>query len=608
MCGFAGYIDRDLRPGLLPVMLGRIAHRGPDGEGQWTSSTSRWQVALGHRRLAIIDLETGAQPLGAGNSQIIFNGEIYNYRELRAGLTGVSFRTESDTEVLFELLKAFEAEEALRRLNGMFAFAFWHQDSLLLARDRAGIKPLYYAELPGGGLAFGSELAALLEHPGIAKRVDHESLAQYFFLDYSLPPRSLIQGVKKLEPGTFVRWQNGKLSAPEKYWELQERPLAEEPRPEDLRQRLSLAVQRQLVADVPVGVLLSGGLDSSLVAALARPHVKGPLRTFSIGFEDPSYDESAYARRMARELGSQHTEKIFSETDLIERAEKVLDALDEPLADPSLLPTSLLAEVAAAEVKVALGGDGGDELWAGYPTYRAHRYANWYARLPSVVQRSAAGVASALPVRHGYQSFEWKAKRFTQRWDEDPLLRHFRWMSGSDLPALGQLGLTVDRFWRELPRFRDSLNQELALDFSTYMPGSVLTKVDRASMAHGLEVRPPFLDADFVDWSFSVPSSWKLRGGLSKFLLKKAAEGLLPPEIIYRRKKGFGIPLAPWLNGPLAGLVDQTLTDSPLWNFLPREPFAIWRTEHRALKADHSKTLWAMVVLDRWAQRFDCHS
>lgn len=369
-----------------------------------------------------------------------------------------------------------------------------------------------------------------------------------------------------------------------------------------------------MIADVPVGILLSGGLDSSAIAFLAAKRSQERIRTFSIGFADPAYDESPFARLMAKELNSVHIERTFDEGALLASMEAILNGLDEPMADPSLLPTSLLAEVASTHVKVALGGDGGDELWAGYPTYKAHRMAHAYRALPHLLRKKLIPWAvEKLPVQSGYQRFDWKAKRFAGRWDDDPARRHLRWMSGADLPDLQEIssleGFSVDSLWANLKNSStDSLNNVLALDFKTYLPGSVLAKVDRASMAHGLEVRPPFLDSEFVDWSFSLPSSLKQRNGVGKYLLKKVAERFLPHSIVHRRKKGFGIPLSAWLKRPLAPKVRHILDDSPLWDFLHQETFREWHEEHLAMRKDHSKPLWALIVLDAWVKRFGCHS
>lgn len=642
MCGIAGFITRitdasqnetaDLRR--LHSMMDRIAHRGPDGAGHWTGVNTGWRVCLGHRRLSIIDLEGGRQPLGNedGSIQITFNGEVFNFQELRSGLEakGHRFATRSDTESIVHHYEE-RGSQGLSELNGMFAFAIWDQRTgeLLLARDRAGIKPLYYASTSDGGIAFASELASLLQHPGVERELDREGLACYFFSDCALHPRSLVKGVRKLEPGHFVSWKDGKLGVPKPFWTLDDvEPLFspgkdpdEKALEEQLLAVLSDSVRRQLVSDVPLGVFLSGGIDSSLVAALASRERRDPVRTFSIAFEDPSFDESSHARLVARHIGSDHTEETLSAAALVEVCDSALSSLDEPLADPSLLPTYLLSRLTARHVKVALGGDGGDELWAGYPTYLAHRFGHLYGALPKIARQSIIpGMISALPVHDRYQSLEWKAKRFTQRWDDDPIRRHLRWMSSTDLPdlerALGpEAGASDFRPTRLLrsPLFaEDETNGFLALDFRTYLPGSVLTKVDRASMAHGLEVRPPLLDNESVAFAMGLPSSYKLRHSLasstSKYLLKRVARRLLPASIVDRPKKGFGIPLSSWLKGPLRARVDSALERSPLWDALSRDAFRLWNREHQESRIDRSKTLWALIVLDHWMKREKIHA
>jgi asparagine synthase (glutamine-hydrolysing) len=624
MCGIAGYIDGRSAPGSEPVlesMIRRLKHRGPDGQGVWKESRGKWSIALGHRRLSIIDVEHGGQPFASqdGSAQITFNGEIFNFLELapRLEAKGVRLRTHSDTEVLVELCR-LRGASALGDLNGMFAFGFWdrREETLLLARDRAGIKPLYYASLPDGGIAFSSELTSVIQHPSLRREISLSALTGYFFSDYVHAPESLISGVKKLAPGHFLTWHDGKITEPKPYWNLSEvTPLTELPSSEvlvdTLEKLLQRAVDRQLIADVPVGVFLSGGIDSSLIAALAQRERRTPLKTFTISFEDKDFDESAYARLVAKHLGTEHIEEPLKAGALLEHLDRALDCLDEPLADPSLVPTFLLSEVAAAHVKVVLGGDAGDELWSGYPTYHAHHLARWYAKVPTWFRRGAIerGV-SRLPVNLAYQSFEWKAKRFALRWDEDPLRRHLSWMSATSLPWLGQL---FPSFRGEPPIFQgvasrdfsDLMNALLALDFHTYLPGSVLTKVDRAAMAHGLEVRPPFLDTEVIQWSFSLPSDLKRQGKAGKLLLKQMAQKWLPREILDRPKKGFGIPIARWLRGPLQDRVKSLLHSSPLWEspLVSRTAFQTGAANLASLREDFSKPLWALIVLDHWMRK-----
>jgi asparagine synthase (glutamine-hydrolysing) len=618
MCGIAGFIERRPNPEALPRMLARLAHRGPDGEGQWRREVGPWHVSLGHRRLAIIDVEGSPQPMENedGALALTYNGEIYNFQELRPALerAGHRFRTRGDTEVVVHQVEEHGAG-GVAALHGMFAFALWDGRArrLILARDRAGIKPLYYAELDDGGLAFASELTSLLAHGGARRELAPEGLASYFFSDYVHAPETIVRGVRKLAPGHTLVWEDGRLSEPRPYWTVPA-PGPAPVRSDDelaasLWSDLGRAVKAQLVSDVPVGIFLSGGVDSSCVATLAAA-AGGRMKAFSIGFDDATFDESKYARLVAERLDVELVSETLHERNLLDVLDAALDKLDEPMADPSLLPTYLLSRLAARHVKVVVGGDGGDELWGGYPTYRAHGYASLWARVPGFLRAGVGRAVGLLPIDDRYQSLEWKLRRFTERWAHDPVTRHLRWMSSVDLPDLaralpstrGARPATLDA---RLPETDDRMQRLLALDFTTYMPGSVLTKVDRASMAHGLEVRPPLLDDALVDLAFSLPSTYKVRGGATKVLLKRAARGKLPDEIIDRPKKGFGIPLAAWLRGPLRARVADITARSPLWDtgLLDRAVFAGWAREHQERRRDHAKALWALLVLDHWYRR-----
>lgn len=366
-----------------------------------------------------------------------------------------------------------------------------------------------------------------------------------------------------------------------------------------------------MISDVPLGVFLSGGIDSSVVAALAQKHAGKKLHTFSIAFDDPDFDESRYAFIVAAHIGSSHVQRTLSEAMLLQTLDRALDCLDEPIGDPSIVPTFLLSELAAGEVKVALGGDGGDELWAGYPTYRALRYAQLFARVPPTVRRRIiAPLVGSLPTRHGYQSIEWKLKRFVLRWDDRPAMRHLRWMSNTDLPDLADCLADAPGWPEGLERFTGQngawdLNRALALDLASYLPGAVLAKVDRASMAHGLEVRPPMLHEPLVEFAFSLPPAMKLRGQTTKAVLKDAARGLLPDAIIDRPKKGFAIPLSRWLRGPLHGQMRDVVEQGRIWESgtLKQATFRRWLSEHQAGVVDRSKPLWALLVLERFYSR-----
>ena len=620
MCGIAGVIQKRAAEPVLARMLAAVSHRGPDGEGAWHGTSGPWHVALGHRRLAIIDLEGGAQPMGNADGSLVitYNGEVYNFRDLRRTLEreGHSFRTRCDTEVIVHHFEQYGAG-GLRDLNGMFAFAIWDERShrLVLARDRMGIKPLYYAALADGGVAFASELTALVAHEGIRCELSVDGLVSYFFSDYVHAPHTILRRVHKLPPGHSVTWHDGRLDAPRPFW----RPTAPRPAPtasdDELARRLwtglENAVDAQLIADVPVGIFLSGGIDSSCVATLAAQKAGSRTKAFSIGFDDTSFDESQYARRVAEQLNVEHVVEKLREQDLLDVVDVVLDRLDEPMADPSLLPTFVLSRLAARHVKVVVGGDGGDELWGGYPTYRAHVYASVYSRIPNWLRNEVVPRAlERLPIDDRYQSLEWKLRRFSERWDDDDVTRHLRWMSSIDCPDLplaihGADGVTPATLRAVLPDSGDRLARLMLLDLTTYMPGSVLAKVDRASMAHGLEVRPPFLDNDLAAFALSLSSKYKVRRDRGKYLLKLAARGKLPDEVIDRPKKGFGIPLAAWLRGPLRTRIDDAVNASPVWQLgvLNQAAFQTKNREHQARQRDNSKPLWALLVLDRWVRR-----
>ena len=619
MCGIAGFIQKTPNPDALPRMLARIAHRGPDGEGVWDRQLGGWQVALGHRRLSIIDVAGGTQPMENGDGAVVitYNGEVYNFMRLRAALerSGHQFRTRSDTEVIVHHFEQ-HGVAGIPALEGMFAFAIWEARTrrLTLARDRAGIKPLYYAELSDGGIVFASELHALLAHGGVDAELSIEGLASYFFSDYVHPPATIVRKVRKLPPGHTIIWQDGNFGLPHAYWQMPAPgPTPAKPDGElaaELWSNLERAVSSQLVSDVPVGIFLSGGIDSSIVATAAAA-AGGRMKAFSIGFENATFDESKYARMMAERLDVEWISETLHERNLLDVLDVALDHIDEPLADPSFLPTFLLSRLAARHVKVVVGGDGGDELWGGYPTYRAHRMAAVYRHVPAWIRNHViGGVVGRLPIDDRYQSLEWKLRRFTKRWDDDMVTRHLRWMSTIDLPDLERAipaakGMRPATLSAALPETDDLLQRILALDFSTYMPGSVLTKVDRASMAHGLEVRPPLLDDAMLDLSFSLPSRYKLRRGSGKYLLKLAARGKIPDEIIDRPKKGFGIPLASWLRGPLRDRIGEVVAHSPAFDrgILDGEVFRAWNQAHQKKRADHSKPLWALFVLDHWLRR-----
>ncbi len=619
MCGIAGFVEfqGEADRFVLARMTARLAHRGPDGDGLHVQGP----VALGHRRLAIIDLAGGTQPLcnEDGTVWVTYNGELYNEYELRAQLIaqGHRYRTTSDTESLVHLY-----EEAgpgfVSQLNGMFSFGIWDSQRrrLLLARDRMGQKPLYYALLPGGGLAFASEPKSLFEHPGVSRELDHDSLARYLFYEYLPTPHSIWAGISKLPPGHFLEWTDGQVRI-ERYWTP--------PRPDsDVRHRVTAegfwsefrdSVGRHRRADVPIGVFLSGGVDSSsVVAALCELEPPESIRTFSIGFEDPSFDESPQARRVAAHLGTKHHERLFSVETVLELLPEVAGWLDEPFGDASVLPTHLLSRFAREQVKVVLGGDGADELLAGYPTFQAERVAHWYKALPGPLRQMLRAGVDALPVNHQNFSLDFKLKQFLRGAGELPPVAHQRWLGSFSGPELNALLVQPPRIDVETEHLKraialagsDPLTNALLLYQETYLPEDILFKVDRASMACGLEVRAPMLDAQLVDRIEALPPSFKLAGRQSKRILKQAVASRLPAEILKRPKKGFGIPVATWLRGPLTGLLDDLLGIDQLTHQGLFRPEMVRRlvNEHRAGSHNHRKPLWTLLMFQLWHRKW----
>jgi len=627
MCGIAGFTALGAPPedgeGVLHRMTRSLTHRGPDDEGFHVAPG----VFLGHRRLSIIDLDSGRQPQQSEDGQVVvvFNGEIYNYVELREELRGhgVSFRTASDTEVLLEGYRHW-GEEVLSRLNGMFAFAIWdgRDQSLLLARDRMGQKPLYYANT-SRGLVFGSEMKALLAHPWIERDISHSAVRKYLLYDSVPTPHSIFEGVQKLPAGAMGRWSDGKMNV-RSYWDMNF-PEAPEGDLESLSKQLwtllEEAVRLRLRSDVPLGVFLSGGIDSSAILALMATHMPAEeIRTFSIGFHDPSFDESSYARRVAEHFGTQHQERILDPETMVEILPRILSTLDEPMADGSLIPTYLLSEFTREHVTVALGGDGGDELFLGYPTFQAHKVARQLRFLPSWVFTSMMEpVARLLPVSTRNISFDYKVKRFLRGMRFDPFARHFVWIGGLDPLAQHQVlhpeflqGCGDDVIFEDVEQHRQQVSSRDEYDTLSYlysklyMGDDILVKVDRASMAHGLEVRAPFLDHQVVDFVTALPSQMKLDGYQMKAILKKMLRGRVPDEVIDRPKKGFGIPIAAWLKGPLLSwardlLSSQSLRDDGIFN--PAGVQALL-DEHVAGRADHRKALWSILVFQLWREEF----
>lgn len=631
MCGIAGFIHANgqtASEATLERMTGTLHRRGPDGFGHWVNGSA----ALGHRRLSIIDLAGGAQPMSNedGTVWVTFNGEIYNEPKLRKTLLqkGHTFRTGSDTECLVHLYED-EGPDFVRHLNGMFALAIWDipRRRLVLARDRMGQKPLYWSVCDDGTLVFASEPKALLENPAFQGGLDRESLAQYLFFEYLPYERSIWQGVQKLRPGHRLVFEQGNVEI-KRFWKppvgLNRAFSAKDAEnlPEAFWERFRSAVHSHSRADVPLGVFLSGGVDSSAVAA-ALVEIQGAERveTFSVGFEEASFDESSHARLVAKHLGTKHRERIFRAETLIDLVPKVTDWLDEPFGDASLLPTHLLSCFARESVTVALGGDGADELMAGYPTFTAEPWLERFQAMPAFMRKVVSGMVRGLPVRHSNFSLDFKAKQFLRGANVPAALAHQRWLgsfSGAELAAVLAEPPRFDiekeyltRLMEEWPAVAGEAERRLLQYQATYLPEDILFKVDRASMAASLEVRAPFLDAELVDWLAALPYEVKRRGGHGKLLLKKALQGKLPGEIMNRPKKGFGIPVAAWLRGPLKGWMTDLLGEERLRRQGLFQAEAVGRMVDEHLKGvrDHRKPIWTLLVFqiwyDRWLTRRD---
>jgi asparagine synthase (glutamine-hydrolysing) len=604
VCGIVGNVfaraDRTPDPAVLKRMNDRLAHRGPDDEGFFLEGPA----ALAMRRLKIIDLATGQQPMHGEHRRVwaVFNGEIYNYRELTAELAGRghTFLTRSDTEVI---VHGYEERglAAVSDLEGMFAFALWDAPArtLVLARDRIGIKPLYYAALPDQ-IVFASELKALVEHPAIDRTLDLTALSRYLAHEYVPEPASIFRSIRKLPAGHWLTYTDGRLKV-EPYWTVSFRPdptIGAADAVQELRGVLDLAVRQHLISDVPLGVFLSGGIDSSAVAAFASRHIGGRLKTFSIGFDDPSFDESAHARRVAQTLGTDHHE----------------DVLDARGA------TFLLSRFARRSVTVALSGDGGDELFAGYPTYQAHRLARLVGMVPRWLRRGLVQpIVESLPVSLSNLSLDFKLKRFLEGMNYTDVERHAVWL-GSFTPAEQQeLFTTEARSRMEAPpsyaAFHEilaaapsvkGLDRMLYLDLKGYLGDGVLAKTDRASMGCSLEVRVPLLDRRVVELAARLPMNLKLRGLETKYILKRAVADALPPEILARPKKGFGIPVGHWFRGALRPLVREVCGVDAIRRGGLFRPEAVQKllSEHESRQRDHRKKLYTLLAFQLWASRY----
>ncbi|MDM8529578.1 asparagine synthase (glutamine-hydrolyzing) [Anaerolineales bacterium HSG25] len=629
MCGICGILNLTASPpvdeNILLRMTECIAHRGPDEQGIYCQP----MVGLGSRRLSIIDLAGGKQPITneTGSMWIVFNGEIYNYKELRLFLErkGHQFRTQTDTETILHLYEELGLE-SIQHLSGIFAFTIWDatKQEAIIARDQTGIKPLYYTQT-NNQLIFGSELKVLLANPHIQREIDLVSLNEYLTFEYVPSPRTILRNIYRLEPGHYLQYNSNGLHI-KQYWNVSF--ARSESRPpvnwrdytEGLYDTLNQAVRQELVSDVPVGVLLSGGLDSSTIAALMVELYPGTVESFSIGFEEASFDESGYARTVANHLGTKHNELILTSKMAAEMVPSITDEfLDEPFGDSSLIPTYLLSKFARKKVKVVLGGDGSDELFAGYPTLAAHRLIEYYERLvPWYIRANIAPrTLDVLPVSFNNISFDFRMRRFLAGRGVPLQARHHRWLGSfidaekADLlqdwlkPVLRNTYTQAYLHAKECDA-RLPLNQILYNDMKMYLENDILYKVDRASMAASLEVRVPFLNRKVINFATSLPIGLKLHRLTGKYILKKAMAHAIPSKIINRPKKGFNMPVAQWLTSELRELTLDMLSESRIEK---QELFKYGYVkqlldQHFSHKRDNRKLLWTLLIFQLWHNKY----
>ena len=612
MCGIYGMVAERgtaLRyPEVLDFMGEALRHRGPDGRAVLT----RPDAVIGTERLRIIDLhERADQPFVAPGAQVWLecNGEIYNAPEIRKRYPEYPYRSKSDVETILPLYLE-RGVDAVRELDGMFGLAIWDNRTrtLLLARDRAGEKPLFYAKT-GNEILFASELQCMLRHPGISKDLDDVALADYLRLGYISEPRTMFKFVRRIEAGTIVRFRDGGEDVI-RYWDPASFPIERRdtrPAIRETRELMERAVQKQVMSDVPVGVFISGGLDSSILATLAAKFIGvDRVHTFSAQFAEESYDESGDAAKLAAKIHTRHVPVRTDDTTLREALEAVIRGVAEPLADPAILPTFLLARAARQHVKVILSGEGADELFGGYPTYIGHKIAPKYDALPSFVRAAIRKSIERLKPSSRKVTFEFLLKKFVHDAERPWLERHLAWFGTglSDEISGGPPSPAAAAEDRGAPR--DALESAMLLDYRSYLRDNLLVKVDRATMLSSVEARAPFLDRDVTRFALSLPSNLRVRRLETKWLLKKAAETWLPKDVIYRRKRGLSVPIAGWINGGLRAEVDRLLAPAKLKSEGLMNAAYAGRLleEHRSGKANHAKPLWAIIVFEYWLENW----
>jgi asparagine synthase (glutamine-hydrolysing) len=622
MCGIAGQVVRDGTPDVVAVarMSAALLHRGPDSAGAYSAGA----VAFGMRRLSIIDVACGDQPISSedGSVTVICNGEIYNFTELRRRLEaqGHRFATSSDVEVIVHLYEE-HGPALVRELRGMFAFALWDakRQRLVLARDRVGKKPLYYHDAHGR-LSFASELAALLEDGRIERRVAPQAIDAYLALLYVPDPLSAVDGVRKLPPATVLTWEDGQVSL-ERYWRLnfsETEDGDDDEISERIRDHLREAVRIRLMSERPLGVFLSGGVDSAAVVAMMAELETGPIRTFSIGFESDRFDERPFARLVADQFSTEHTEHVV-EPDALAILPKLITHYGDPFGDSSSIPSYYVAEAAAQEVTVALNGDGGDESFAGYNRYAANLLSGRLESIPYPVRRLVAAAASAVPEPRRIDSTTGRIRRLAIALPQPAHRRYANAMSYISQAERQELyepefAAQIDpEFVHDMIRSpweasgsRSVVNTMLDVDVATYLPGDLLVKMDIATMANSLEARSPFLDHKLMEMAARLPVRSKVQGTATKVGLKRALRGLVPDEILDRPKSGFSVPLAQWVRDPLRPAITEVLTDvrTRERGVIRAEPVRRLLAEHASGRFDRSSRLWLLFVLELWHRRF----
>lgn len=626
MCGIAGFVDlwaasdvrvREERAQTLEKMCRVIRHRGPDDQGVKIIDG----VALGMRRLSIIDLNGGRQPISNEDATvtIVFNGEIYNYRDLQADLRarGHRLETNSDTETIVHSYEEYGCA-CIESLRGMFSFALWddREKKLFIARDRVGKKPLYYSVTRQGTLVFGSELKSLLEHPEVTREINPDAVDAYFSLGYVPDPLAIFNNIEKLPPGHHLTFQNGRLSI-ERYWDFKYETNGNGHCASDyfdeLHALLDESVRIRLVSDVPLGAFLSGGIDSSTVVALMARHMDQPVKTFSIGFNEDSYNELKYARLTAQKFGTEHHEFLVT-PEICDVVDELAWHFDEPFADSSAIPTYVVSKLAREHVTVVLTGDGGDELFAGYTRYATEQKRRGFDYVPGVIRKRLMNpVSRHLP--HG--AF---GRNYLYNVSLDSVDRYLDSVSIFTLPNKNLLYTSdfretlrrdsqMSSFFNELSnnvKTKASLDSLLYIDSKTYLPGDILTKVDRASMAVSLEARVPLLDHKLIEFVTRIPADMKMAGFETKHVFKKAISDLIPAEILHRPKQGFGVPIEQWINRQLRNRIRETLSDprTQQRGYVSRSHVDVLLGEHERGRRDHSMALWSLLMLELWHRNF----